>query len=63
MTTKAWIDLLEQQNAEIKKLLEDLIKNSASKHGPTPTTHRRETGQQAVQRRKKLWGKFYGKNQ
>ena len=30
MTTEAWIDRLEQQNAEIKKLLEDFIKNSTS---------------------------------
>jgi uncharacterized DUF497 family protein len=30
MTTEAWLDQLEQHNAEIKKLLEDLIKNSAS---------------------------------
>jgi uncharacterized coiled-coil protein SlyX len=29
MTTEARLDRLEQQNAEIKKLLEDLIKNSA----------------------------------
>jgi predicted transcriptional regulator len=30
MTTEARIDRLEQQNAEIKKLLEDFIKNSVS---------------------------------
>jgi hypothetical protein len=60
MTTEAWINRLEQQNAKIKKLLEYLIKNSASQQASMD--HFQQRIEEKLDSKESKEEKNYGKN-